>query len=41
MHECLGVNHFVPIAISQAIKSNELRAMGHMGGYEKSYKVMI
>ena len=39
MHECSGVNNFVPIAISQATASREYRAMGHVGDYENSYKV--
>ena len=39
MHECSCVNCFVPITISQAVKSREYHATGHVGDYKKSYKV--
>ena len=37
----LCVNCFVPIAISQAVKSREYQTMGHVGDYEESYKVSM
>jgi len=40
MHERLCVDHFVPIVISQAVKSREYRATGYVED-EKSYKISM